>query len=165
MCLSVSLICFTSCAAAAPVSNRARARSAENNTPRNPRHVDTAYPFRMSDMAWSSISIGCTPTRQRKPEEWRAGTCHDAPEKTGERNDNLSGPTGVDLLKVKVPRVGIWEVSRPAEGFATGRDFASTGSGSSRPRNYIVSQQNNVGVASQYRAGHSLGKFGTVRSN
>jgi hypothetical protein len=36
---------------AAPGSNRARARSAENNTPRDPRRVDTAYPFRLSDMA------------------------------------------------------------------------------------------------------------------
>src|SRR5258708_25403779 len=57
ICFSVSLICFTSCAVAGPGSNRARARSAENDTPRNPRRVDTAYPFRMSDMAWSSISI------------------------------------------------------------------------------------------------------------
>jgi hypothetical protein len=47
--------------------------------------------------------------------------------------------------------VGISEVSRPAEGFATGRDFASTGSGSPRPRNYIVSQQINVEVAIHYR--------------
>src|SRR5260221_2182545 len=46
-----------SCAVATQVSNRARARSAENNTPRNPRRVHAAYLFRMSDMAWSSISI------------------------------------------------------------------------------------------------------------
>src|SRR4029453_6763927 len=62
MCFSVSLIWFTSCAAMAPESNRARARSAENNAPRNPRRVDTAYPFRMSDMVWSSSRhIACTP--------------------------------------------------------------------------------------------------------
>jgi len=36
-------------------------------------------------------------------------------------------------------------------GFATGRDFASTGSGSPRPCNYIVSQQINVEVAIHYR--------------
>src|SRR5262249_46945359 len=30
--------------------------SADNNTARNPRRVDSAYRFRMSDMAWSSIS-------------------------------------------------------------------------------------------------------------
>src|SRR5215813_5430201 len=42
---------------AAPGSSRARARSAENSAPRKPPRVDTAYPFRMSDMAWSSISI------------------------------------------------------------------------------------------------------------
>src|SRR5215471_15825441 len=102
MCFSVSLVCFTYCAAAAPVSNRARATSAENNPPRNPRRGDTAYPFRMSDMAWSSISIGCTPTRQRKPEEWRAGTCHDAHENSGARHDQLSVPTRVALLKLKV---------------------------------------------------------------
>src|SRR5437899_12839624 len=65
MCFSVSLICFTSCAAAAPGSNRARARSVENNAPRNPRRVDTAYPFRMSDMAWSSIS-----THHLHPQFW-----------------------------------------------------------------------------------------------
>src|SRR5215467_1210534 len=56
---SVSLICFTSCAVAAPLSNRARARNAENSKPRKPRRPDTAYPFRMSDMAWSSISTHC----------------------------------------------------------------------------------------------------------
>jgi len=32
-----------------------------------------------------------------------------------------------------------------------GPDFASTGSGSPRPRNYIVSQQINVEVAIHYR--------------
>src|SRR5260370_1036433 len=30
--------------------------SAENNTAMKPRRVDTTYPFRMSDMAWASIS-------------------------------------------------------------------------------------------------------------
>src|SRR5262252_2770933 len=105
----------------------------------------------MSGMAWSSISIGCTPTRQRKPEEWRAGTCHDAHGKSGARHDQLSVPTRVALLTLKGHPVGTSEVSRPAEGFATGRDFASTGSCSPRPRNYIVSQQINVEVAIHYR--------------
>jgi hypothetical protein len=58
---------------------------------------------------------------------------------------------GVALLKLKVHPVGISEVSRPAEGFTTGRDFARTGSGSPHPRNYIVSQQTNVEVAIHYR--------------
>jgi len=33
------------------------------------------------------------------------------------------------------------------------------------PRIYIVPRQINVGVAIQYRAGQSLGKFGTVNRN
>src|SRR5436309_12975905 len=91
MCFSVSLICFTSCAAAAPVSNRARARSAENNPPRNPRRVDTAYPFRMSDMAWSSISIHTLHTDPPKQARGMdAGTCHDAHEKYAAHHDQLS---------------------------------------------------------------------------
>src|SRR5215831_16310539 len=57
ICFSVSLICFTSCAVTAPGLNRARARKDENNAPRNAPRVDTACPFRLSDMAWSSISI------------------------------------------------------------------------------------------------------------
>src|SRR6266702_2111739 len=41
---------------AAPGSNRARARSAENNAPKNPRQI------RISDMPWFSVSItACTP--------------------------------------------------------------------------------------------------------
>jgi hypothetical protein len=45
--------------------------------------------------------------------------------------------------------------SRPVEGFATGRDFASTVSGaiSPRPRNHIVPQQIEVAVAVLCRAG------------
>jgi len=39
---------------------------------------------------------------------------------------------------------------KEARGMA-GPDFASTGSGSPRPRNYIVSQQINVEVAIHYR--------------
>src|SRR5215831_19405994 len=42
---------------AVPGPSRARARSAENAAPRKPPRLDMAYPFRMSDMAWSSISI------------------------------------------------------------------------------------------------------------
>src|SRR5208337_332102 len=58
----VSLICFASCAVATPGSNRERPRSAENNTPRNLRRVDTAYPLRMSDMACLHLEyIACTP--------------------------------------------------------------------------------------------------------
>src|SRR5215813_5390609 len=57
ICFSVSLICFTSCAVTAPGLNRARARKDENNAPRNAPRVDTACSFRLSDMAWSSISI------------------------------------------------------------------------------------------------------------
>src|SRR5262249_42203304 len=48
---------LTSCAVTAPGLNRARARKDENNAPRNAPPVDTACPFRLSDMAWSSISI------------------------------------------------------------------------------------------------------------
>jgi hypothetical protein len=33
------------------------------------------------------------------------------------------------------------------------------------PRNYIVSQQINVGVAMLYRAGRVIGEFGTVKRN
>src|SRR5262249_31309300 len=57
ICFSVSLICFTSCAVAARGTNRTSARTAKNNRPRNLRRVDSAYPFRMNDMAWFSISI------------------------------------------------------------------------------------------------------------
>src|ERR1700730_17481390 len=58
-CFSVSLICFTSCAELTEGLKRASARSAENNTPSNLQHLETAYLRRISDMAWASI---CHPT-------------------------------------------------------------------------------------------------------
>ncbi len=52
-------------------------------------------------------------------------------------------------------------------GEATGRELAVRHfcGAFPRPRNYIVSQQINVGVAMPYRAGRAVGKFGTVKRN
>src|SRR5262249_20476796 len=67
---------------------------------------------------------------------------------------------GLALLKLKGHPVGISEVPE-RRGFATGRDFASTGSCSPRPRNYIVSQQISLTAdhcltADQCRGSYSL---------
>src|SRR4249920_2370413 len=59
ICFSVSLICSISCAELTEGLKRASARSAENNTPSNLQHLETAYLRRISDMAWASI---CHPT-------------------------------------------------------------------------------------------------------
>src|SRR5436190_6328584 len=86
---------------AAPVPDRARASSAENNPPRNPRRVGTTYPFRMTDMACSSID---TSLHTDPPKEARgAGTWHDAHGKSGARHGFCKLYTAQNLAPRKKP--------------------------------------------------------------
>src|SRR6516225_7172898 len=77
MCFSVSLICLCFCAVAALGSNRARARSAENNAPENPRRVGMAFSLRMSGIAysfiasdWRNVSIHCCASFRGAGSQW-----------------------------------------------------------------------------------------------
>src|SRR5262249_41931161 len=97
------------------------------------------------------------------PEEWRARTCHDAHGKSVARHDQLSVPTRVALLKLKVHAIGTSEVSRPAEAFATGRDFAKAVPHA--PPHYIVSQRSTSRELFTTGAGYAIEEFGAVKRN
>src|SRR5690242_16604761 len=91
-----------SCAAAAAVSNRARARSPETNPPRNSRRADTTYPFRTCDMAWSSISRHRLHTDPPKGSQRRRPGLSTTRARSLERvMTNSPSQRGVALLKLK----------------------------------------------------------------